>query len=223
MYLSDAFQKPCSRVKTAHTVNSAAGRCRRTAEVHAGERRAIEAPCGAEEKLPDIERPAIEIAAHQIGIVAFHGGGAENVPPQNALAEARGETLHLRLNGVRHVRRRAVRHVAVVPGGRAKKRAAEECGGGGQGGTAPPAPQWRPSCPPRSRSARGSRPRRYAFHRERGWGRKGCAARGEQKDGRCGALPIGRSRRACRRGARCRRDRKREHATGWGHPAPSPL
>src|ERR1035437_9846007 len=118
MYLSNAFQKPRSRVKTAHTVNSAAGRCRRTAEVHAGERRAIEAPCGAEEKLPDIERPAVEIAAHQIGIVAFHGGGAENVPPpRNALAEARGKTLPLPLNGSRHVRRRAVRHVAVGPGG----------------------------------------------------------------------------------------------------------
>src|ERR1035437_9484808 len=102
MYLSNAFQKPRSRVKTAHAVNSAAGRCRRTAEVHAGERRAIEAPCRAEEKLPDIQRPAIEIAADQVGIVALHGGGAENVPPQNALPEAGGKTLHLRLNGVGH-------------------------------------------------------------------------------------------------------------------------
>src|ERR1035437_7279471 len=117
MYLSNAFQKPRSRVKTAHTVNSAAGRCRRTAEVHAGERRAIEAPCRAEEKLPQIERPATEIAADQVRIVPLHGSGAENVPPQNALAEARGETVHLRLNGVRHVRRRAVGHVAVSPGG----------------------------------------------------------------------------------------------------------
>src|ERR1035437_7636576 len=113
MYLSDAFQKPCSRVKTAHTVNSAAGRCRRTAEVHAGERRAIEAPCGAEEKLPDIERPAIEIAAHQIGIVASRGGGAKSGPPKKPRGKAGAKPPPLRLNGVRHVRRRAVRHVAV--------------------------------------------------------------------------------------------------------------
>jgi hypothetical protein len=55
--------------------------------------------------LADIERAAIEIAADEVGIVAFHGGGAENMAAQYALAEAGGEALHLGLNGIRHVRR----------------------------------------------------------------------------------------------------------------------
>src|ERR1035437_7616649 len=106
---------PGLRGYRARAVNPAAGRGRRTAEVDAGEGCAIEAPCRAEEKLPDIDRPAVEIAAGQVGIVALHGGGAENVPPQNALPEAGGEPLHLRLNGIRHVRRRPLRHAAVRP------------------------------------------------------------------------------------------------------------
>ena len=84
-------------------MDSAAGRGGGTAKVHAGERSAIEAPGGAEEELAEIERAAIEIAADEVRIVAFHGGGAENVAAQNALAEAGGEALHLRLNGIRPV------------------------------------------------------------------------------------------------------------------------
>ena len=86
-------------------MDSAAGWGGSTAEVQSGEGRTIEAPGGAEEELADIERAAIEIAADEVGIVAFHGGGAEKVAAQNALSEARGEALHLGLNGIGHVRR----------------------------------------------------------------------------------------------------------------------
>src|ERR1019366_7713544 len=98
-------------------MDSAAGRSRGTAEVQPGQRRAIEAPGGAQEELPYMGAPAAEIATDEVGIMAFHGGGAENVAPQNALAEAGGKALHLRLDGVRHVHRRRVGHVAVGPGG----------------------------------------------------------------------------------------------------------
>src|ERR1039457_4197821 len=98
-------------------MDSAAGWGGGTAKVQSGEGRTIEAPGGTEEELAGIERAAIEIAADEVGIVAFHGGGAEKVAPQNALAEAGGKALHLRLNGIRHVRRGRVRQVAVGPGG----------------------------------------------------------------------------------------------------------
>ena len=64
-----------------------------------------------------IECPAVKIAAHQVGIMDFHGGGTENMAAQNALAEAGGEAFHLGFDGVRHVQRRSVRNVAVGPGG----------------------------------------------------------------------------------------------------------
>src|ERR1035441_7011655 len=98
-------------------MDSAAGRGGGTAEVQSGEGRTIEAPGGTEEELAYIERPATEIAADEVGIVAFHGGRAENVARQNALAEAGGKALHLRLNGIRHFHRRSVGHVAVGPSG----------------------------------------------------------------------------------------------------------
>src|ERR1035438_5176006 len=98
-------------------MDSAAGRGGGTAEVQSGEGRTIEAPGGAEEELADIERAAIEIAADEVGIVVFHGGGAENVAAQDALPEAGGEALHLGLNGIGHVRRGRVGQVAVGPGG----------------------------------------------------------------------------------------------------------
>ena len=85
-------------------MDSTAGRGGGTAEVQSGEGGTIEAPGGAEEELANPEGAAIEIAADEVGIVAFHSGGAENVARQNALAEAGGEALHLRLDGVGHVR-----------------------------------------------------------------------------------------------------------------------
>ena len=104
-------------MKTAHAVYPTAGRRRSATEEDTGERGTVQAACGAEEELPQIECAAVEIAANQIGIMSFHAGGAEHMAAQNTLAEAGGEAFHLGFDGVRHVQGRAVGNMAIGPGG----------------------------------------------------------------------------------------------------------
>ena len=46
---------------------------------NAGERRAVEQPRGAEEKLPQVHGAAVDIAAHQVGVVPLERGRRQHV------------------------------------------------------------------------------------------------------------------------------------------------
>src|SRR3954470_21769808 len=103
-------------METAHSMYSAAGRRGSTAEEDTGKGGAVEAARRAEEELAQVDCSAVEIAANQIRIMNFQGGGAGDMAAQNALPEAGGEALHLSFNSIRHIQRRSVGNVAVGPG-----------------------------------------------------------------------------------------------------------
>ena len=113
-----------------------------------------------------------------------------------------------------------VRIVALQRGGQSTLRARMRRGNRAR--NARPGPRWRRHIRSASRWARGSRPRRCACRRGRAWGRTGWAAPAGRRARPGGATSHARSPRACRPGARCRRERSRGRARGWGRRAPNP-
>ena len=71
----------------------------------------------AEEELSEVHQPAVDVAADEVAVSPLDIRGAERAPREDQIAEARSEALDLRLHPLGHVLRRAVRDMAVGPGG----------------------------------------------------------------------------------------------------------
>src|SRR5918994_7285777 len=115
----EILQRDAGCGEAAHPVDAAAGRGGGGAEVDPGERRAVRnaRAHGAREKLPEVHRTAVDVSADEVAVVALELGRAPGAPGQDRLPETRREALDLRLDRLRIVLARAVRHVAVRPGG----------------------------------------------------------------------------------------------------------
>lgn len=73
-------------------------------------------PRGTKQELPQINRAAADIAAHQVRVHAFERRRSENSPRQNTIAETRRKALDLGFQAWQHVELGAIRDVAVSPG-----------------------------------------------------------------------------------------------------------
>src|SRR6266487_1429906 len=71
-------------------------------------------PC---EQLPEILHATGDIAANIVGVVLLHRRRPKHAARQHAIAKAWRETLDLLLDPLGHVECRAVRNMAVGPGG----------------------------------------------------------------------------------------------------------
>src|SRR5262249_6547984 len=68
-------------------------------------------------KLEEILHAAVDVAADVVGIIRLHRRRPKRTAGQDAVAEAWGKALDLSLDRRGHIYIRAVRHMAVSPGG----------------------------------------------------------------------------------------------------------
>src|SRR5207244_9615733 len=78
---------------------------------------AVEAPSRSQQKLFQIRSTAANIAAYQIGVIAFEAGGNAHAALQDQLAKSGRESLDLLLDGIGHIHGRSIWHMAICPGG----------------------------------------------------------------------------------------------------------
>src|ERR1700732_278308 len=104
-------------VVAAHAVDSGAGGRGGGAEINVAGGGGVMTPRRAEEKLAEIEGAAGDVAADEVGVHFFEGGGGKDAAGENAIAESGSEALDLRFECFEHVDGGTVGDVAVGPGG----------------------------------------------------------------------------------------------------------
>src|ERR1700679_180431 len=102
---------------SAHAVDAAAWRRRRTAQIDAWVAGSIAADGGAEEELGEGHVAAGDVAAEEVGVPGGEGFGVAGAAGEDAVAEAGGEAGDLGLDDGGAVYDGAVGDVAVGPGG----------------------------------------------------------------------------------------------------------
>ena len=112
-------------------VDAAAGRGAAGAEEEAGAGGAVEPRGGADGDLPWGHGAAADVAAEEVGVPGFEGGGAHGVAGEDAVAETGGEALDLLLDSGGGVAAPVVGDVAVGPCGVASFAVADVGGGAG--------------------------------------------------------------------------------------------
>src|SRR4028118_1672093 len=105
--------------EAAQPVHGAPRRGRGRAEVEARRARRVRVRPyhGPGEELPHVHEAAVYVPPDQVGVPALEVRGSPGAPGQDAVSEAGGEALYLRLYPPRHVEGRAVGDVAVGPHG----------------------------------------------------------------------------------------------------------
>src|ERR1700732_4247596 len=73
------------------------------------------APRWTAEELGEVHGAAGDVAADQVRVHIFEGARRKNAAGENAIAEAGGEPLDLRFEGLQHIDIGAVGHVAIRP------------------------------------------------------------------------------------------------------------
>ena len=105
----------CGVVAT-HAVDASTRGSGRGTDVDVAGWRGVMAPSWTEEELAEIDGAAGDIASDQVRVHILEGARRKNAAGENAIAEAGGEPLDLRFEGLQHIDIGAVGHVAIRPG-----------------------------------------------------------------------------------------------------------
>ena len=110
-----ATQRHLRRMITAHSMHATAGRSRRRTNIDIFRGSRVAPPSRPKQKLPQVQRAAINIAADEVRVDSLQLRRRKSTPRQHAIAKSWCEPLDLHFDFFQHVDIATIWHMAIRP------------------------------------------------------------------------------------------------------------